>query len=249
MTLRRQYARALPGVALLAIWPVSPALAQDAAAAKAALQAKVEDLKQSLGANKKALQAYSWTETTQISLKGEVKKTEIKQCRYASDGTVIKTDAPGSAPAPAKQSSGGGGRKGGRVKEKVIENKVDEMKDYMQKSVALIKTYVPPDPGKIQASVAAGKAALDKDSTPDVAQLTFSDYNLPGDKLAIALNTSTKQLARVNVDSYLDKEKDAVTLAVRFAALPDGTNYDGETVLVAKAKQIQVKITNSGYTK
>ena len=44
-------------------------------------------------------------------------------------------------------------------------------------------------------------------------------------------------------------EKDVVTLAVRFAALPDGANYSAETVLVAKAKQIQVKITNSGYKK
>ena len=31
--------------------------------------------------------------------------------------------------------------------------------------------------------------------------------------------------------------------------LPDGVNYPAETALVAKAKQIQVKITNSGHHK
>ena len=51
------------------------------------------------------------------------------------------------------------------------------------------------------------------------------------------------------MNSYLGKEKDAVTLAVRFASLPDGVNYPAETVLIAKAKQIQVNITNSGYKK
>ena len=39
------------------------------------------------------------------------------------------------------------------------------------------------------------------------------------------------------------------TLAVNFDSLPDGTNYPKETVLDAKAKQIQVKISNSGHKK
>src|SRR6185369_7479385 len=114
---------------------------------------------------------------------------------------------------------------------------------------ALVKQYVPPDPAKIQAAAQGGKAALDKETSPGIAQLTITDYELPGDKLAIAFNSAAKQLAGVNVDSYLGKQKDTVTLAVRFASLPDGANYPAETVLVAKAKQIQVKITNSGHHK
>ena len=43
--------------------------------------------------------------------------------------------------------------------------------------------------------------------------------------------------------------EDAVTLAVSFDSLPDGTNYPKETVVDAKAKQIQVKMSNSGYKK
>jgi hypothetical protein len=40
-----------------------------------------------------------------------------------------------------------------------------------------------------------------------------------------------------------------VTLAVQFASLPDGTNYAQQTVLDAKAKQMQVTTTNSNYAK
>ena len=72
---------------------------------------------------------------------------------------------------------------------------------------------------------------------------------MPGDRLAISMNTAAKQLAGVNVNSTLGKDKEPVTLAVRFASLPDGVNYPGETVLVAKAKEIQVKITNTGHHK
>ncbi|HXK07446.1 MAG TPA: hypothetical protein VMS37_33940 [Verrucomicrobiae bacterium] len=237
--------------ALLAMWPAST-FAQDAGtgagdAGKGAFQAKVGELKQSLAANQKAIRQYTWTETTQISLKGEVKKTERKECRYSTDGQVIKTSLGDAAPPPAQQ--GGGRRRGGALKERVVEKKVDEMKDYMEDVAALVKQYVPPEPEKIQAAVQNGKAALNKESAPGIAELAFTDYVIPGDKLALSFNTEAKQLAAVNVDSYLGKEKDTVTLAVRFAALSDGVNYPAQTVLVAKAKQIQVTITNSGYSK
>src|SRR5512141_1552317 len=89
--------KTLPVFVLLAFWPVAGALAQDATGgSKAAVQAKAAELKQSLGANQKALQQYTWVETTEVSMKGEVKKTEKKECRYGTDGKVIKTDLPGA---------------------------------------------------------------------------------------------------------------------------------------------------------
>jgi hypothetical protein len=243
--------------AIIVGWMIAGAQAQEAkdpGAAKAAMQAKVAELKQSLAANQKALQQYTWVETTEISMKGEVKKTEQKECRYGTDGKVVKTDMGGGTPQPAQSSQGGGGKRrggrgGGAVKEKVIENKVEGLKEYMGAVATLVKQYVPPDPAKIQAAAQSGKAAMDNKSAPGITELTFTDYAVPGDRLAISLNAAAKQLAGVNVSSVLGKDKDPVTLAVRFASLPDGVNYPAETVLVAKAKQIQVKITNSGHHK
>src|SRR6476469_8656418 len=117
-------------------------------------------LKQSLAANQAALKQYTWVETTQISLKGEVKKQEQKQCLYGADGKVQKTPLPGAAPAKAEEKSSGGGRRGGgRLKENIIENKVEDMKEYMEKVAALVHQYVPPDAQKIQAAQAAGNVA------------------------------------------------------------------------------------------
>jgi len=255
----KPYPSVLTASLLLALWPVAGESGQNANsaspdAAKAALQGRVEELKQSLAANQKALHHYTWVETTEISLKGEVKKTEKKKCSYGSDGKVIKTDLAGAAPAPAPKAppNGGGrraGHRGGALKEKVIENKIDDLKEYMGDVAALVKQYVPPDPAKIQAAAQAGKVALDKLNNPGVAQLAIPDYHLPGDKLVVSFNSATKQLAAVNVNSYLGREKDIVTLAVRFASLPDAVNYPAETLLTASAKQIQVKIHNSEYKK
>jgi hypothetical protein len=38
-------------------------------------------------------------------------------------------------------------------------------------------------------------------------------------------------------------------MMVRLASLPDGVSFPAETVLAAKAKQIQVKIANGGQRK
>ena len=44
-------------------------------------------VKESLAQNQARLRTYSWVESTQVSLKGEVKKQEQKQCYYGADRT------------------------------------------------------------------------------------------------------------------------------------------------------------------
>jgi hypothetical protein len=212
-----------------------PASPQDRAAA----------LKKSLAENTAALRQYSWVETTQISLKGEVKKQEQKQCSYGADGKVVKTPIAGAAPEKPAASSGGGGRRGGgRVKEAIVENKVDDLKEYMEKVAALVQEYVPPDAQKIQAAQAAGNV------TVQAGTLAVKNYLKQGDSLTIGLDSAAKKLSSYNVASYVEKPNDdTVTLAVTFALLPDGTSYPQQVLLNVKSKNLQVKITNSGHKK
>jgi len=211
-------------------------------------QEKVAALKQSLAQNQAALKQYSWTETTQISLKGEVKKQEQKECHYGPDGKVQKTPLQGAA--PPQQQAGGGGRRGGRLKKEIAEKKVGEIKDYMERVAALVHEYVPPDPAKIQAAQAAGNVSVAPNPSQGSATLTFKDYLKAGDSLALGFDSGAKKIRSYDVHSYLDKPKeDDVTLAVSFASLPDGTNYAQQTILDATAKKIQVKVTNSDYKK
>ena len=205
-------------------------------------------VKESLAQNQTRLRTYTWVETTQVSMKGEVKKQEQKQCFYAADGKVQKTPIGAAPAAPAKQPAGGGGRRGGRVKEKIVENKVDDLKDYMERVVALVHQYVPPDPQKIQDAQTAG--SLSAQPTGAVVNLSIKNYLKPGDLVAIGFDTQGKQLSSYNVQSFVEKPKeDDVKLAVTFGRLEDGTSYPQQIVLDATAKKIQVKVTNSGYKK
>ncbi|MFN8006126.1 MAG: hypothetical protein U0V70_03705 [Terriglobia bacterium] len=203
-----------------------------------AVQQKVEAFKQASAKNKQALMQYSWIETTQLSLKGDVKSTKVQQCRYGPDGQVQKTTI--SQPPPPEKKRG--------VRGRVVEKKVDEMKDYMEKAVALIKQYVPPSPDKCKAAVAAGNASITPSGSGTV-QLMFKNYVQPGDSLTLSLDPNSNMVQGVNVNSYLGEEKDAVTLAVTYQPLPDGTNTIASKVLNVAAKQIVVNITDNNYQK
>jgi hypothetical protein len=235
-------------LALMLCLAAAPCLAWQAAAPSP--QEKVAALKEALAANQAALKGYTWTETTEISLKGEVKKKEQKLCRYGADGKVQKTPL-GDQPAPKpQQQGGGGGRRGARVKEHVVEKKVGEIKDYMGQVAALVHQYVPPDKDKIQAAQSAGNVSMKPDPSAGTALLAVKDYLKPGDSLAIGLNMAAKALSSYDVASYVEDPKDdQFTLSVAFDRLADGVSYPRQTVLDVKAKQIKVVVTNSGYAK
>jgi hypothetical protein len=208
---------------------------------------RVAALKQSLADSQTRLRRYEWIETTIISLKGEEKARKQQRCYYGADGKLQKVpvvaDTPKAQPAP---SGGGGGRGRGKLKEKVVENKKDDMKDYMERAAALIQKYVPPQPANIQKVKDSGKLVVAPQGQ-GLVRLELPDYLQPGDRFIIDVNGAANNLTAVNVSTYLDKPDDAVTLAVRFATLADGTSYTAQTTLDAKAKNIRVVTENSGH--
>ena len=215
-------------------------------------QAPPEDrsaaIKEALAKNQAALRQYTWIETTTISLKGEVKKQEKKQCVYGADGKVQKTPLPGQAAAPKQQEKGGGGRRGGRLKEAIVENKVEELTEYMEKAAALVHQYVPPDPQKIQEAQKAGNVAVQP--AGGVTTLNVKSYIKAGDSLSLGFDPTAKAMRSYNVKSYVEKPNDDdLTLSVKFSSLPDGTTYPETVVLNVTAKNVVVNVTNSGYTK
>src|SRR6266481_6234931 len=215
------------------------AIAQMGGAAGGELQQKMAAVKQAAAENQQRLHNYQWTETTQLTLKGEPKPPTQSMCQYGPDGTVQKTPM---GPPPEQPS-------GRRLKKHMIEKKQGEMKDYMGQVKGLLAMYVPPDPQRIQQAFQAGKASLNPAAGEGVAQLVFKDYAQPGDQMTLSFNTAARKISSVNVNTYMDNPKDAVTLAVQMASLPDGTNYAQQTVLDATAKKLQVTTTNSNYQK
>jgi hypothetical protein len=230
----QHHTRALGVAAMVAI---AFSGARFSAAQAPAVEQRVAALKQSLQDNQARLRKYEWVQTTIVSLKGEEKDRKQQRCYYGADGKVQKILLDEEKAAPPQ---------GGRLKERIVAKKSGEMRDYMEAAAALIQQYVPPNPADIDRARQGGKVAL-KPGQGGPVRLEFSDYLKPGDLLAVDIDAAANRLVGLIVNTYLDKAEDAVTLNVGFAALPDGTSYNAQTTLDAKAKNITVVVQNSGY--
>lgn len=201
------------------------------------LQEKLAIAREAARENKLRLMQYQWTETTQLTLKGDQKPPRQNLCQYGPDGQVQKTPI---SPPPEEPS-------GGRLKKRIIEKKKEEMQEYMDDVKAVIAMYVPPDPQRMQQAYQAGNLSINP--APGVMNLVFNNYAQPGDKMTLTFDPATKKITHLSVNAYMGEAKDAVTLQIQMATLTDGTSYPAQTVLNASAKELTVTTTNSNYQK
>jgi len=202
------------------------------------LQTHVAALKDSLTQSREQLKQYEWVETTVVLQNGEEKSTKQYRAHYGADGTVQKTLLEAS---PEKEGHG--------LRGHIIEKKKEELTDYMQRAVDLVKLYVPPSSEKIQAVKNAGNALLTTVELGRRVRLNFRNYQMPGDMLTIDLDPKSNRLLGAMVSTYLDDPKDAVELVIQFGSLPDGTTYPASVNLNAQAKKVTVQVTNADYRK
>jgi len=235
--------KAIPGNAikhckrLMMLGVVALAAAIPAFAQNPELQQKLAAVKQVIALNKQSLQQYQWTETTQLNLNGDAKPPTQNLCQYGPGGQVQKTPI---GPPPEQPS-------GGRLKQRVIEKKKAEMQDYMGDVKGLLSMYVPPDPQKMEQAYQSGQASLNPQG--GLVNLVFRNYAQQGDQMTLTFDPAASKVISLSVNTYMGQEKDAVTLQVQMATLPDGTNYVQQTVLNATAKKLVVTTTSSNYQK
>jgi len=226
------------GISLLALVLVCPGIAA-AQAPRPTVQERVAILKGTFAASQANLRQYEWIETTVVSLNGEEKSRKQQRCYYGADGVLQKALVDASPPPAAKPGLRG----------RIIANKTAELTDYMKSAVSLVKSYLPPDPAKIQASQNAGKVSIQVLDPGKRAQVNFHDYQKPGDNLAVVINLANNVVAGIGVSSYLDSPTDVVTLDAKMGQLNDGTIYTSDTTLNAAAKNLTVTVQNTGYRK
>ena len=216
--------------------------AQAQAPAQPTPQQRVAMLKQWLQASQAQVRAYEWIETTVVTKSGEEKSRSQNTCYYGVDGKLQKV------PVASSDSDDDSGRRPKRgLRARIAEEKKEEMTEYMKSAVALVHSYVPPDPGRMQQCVNTGKLSLNPIQPGRVVRLDFHDYMKGGDVVGITMELPTNRLMGMEVTSYLDSPEDAVVLNVEMGVLPDGTIYTQRTTLDAKAKGMTVTVENSGY--
>jgi hypothetical protein len=213
------------------------------------LAAKVAKFAEGAKANAAALRAYSWKQRVQVTLKGEAKPAKLYQMRYDADGKAQKTELTAEAPKtePEKEDRGRDrGRRGGDlVKKQIVENKIEDAKEYAAALADLCKDYLAPSPDLLTAFFSKAKPAQMPDGT---VQLVGQDVLTKGDKLVYEINADTQALKRVMFTAPL--EGDPVDGTVEFGSVPNGgPNYAARVTVNAPAKKLTAKIENFEYVK
>ena len=213
---------------------------QPIAAQNSEMQQKLADVKMAIGMNKQALAQYTYVQTTTVSLKGDVKKVTHDQVVTGPDGKPQKTslDPPQAPPAPS----------GGRIKQRIVEKKTDEFMEYADSIKALIQQYVPPDKDLIQQAAGAGNVALGPAAGgAGLVQLVISNYVKQGDKMTIVFNKAAGGMQSVSIASYLSAPSDAVTVNVKYAAIPGGPTHPSTITINGVSKQLTIVEQNDNY--
>ncbi len=192
------------------------------------------EIAKDIAANSQSLRQYTYLQTTEVILKGEVKNTRKAQVHY--DSTGQKVSVPLASAEPATEGRG--------LKARIVEKKKDEMKEYVERLVALMGQYLPPNSDKIKAALPTAQI------TPPAggdAKIAFNNYLKQGDTMALSVNSQSKKLDQISIQSSLDN--DPVSFLVDFARLPDGTNYPSMTSIKSPSKSLEIKVTTSDYHK
>ncbi len=208
-------------------------------------QQRVAMLKQWLAASQTQLRAYEWIETTVISKGGEEKARKQNSCYYGVDGKLQKVPVAGGT--SQEESHSGPMLPPARLLAKASAHKKEEMVEYMKQAKALIDSYIPPDPDRIQKVVNAGNMAVNMIAPGQRVRLDFKNYLKSGDVLSVDIELTTNRLLGVAVSSYIEKPSDAVSLNVSMGVLPDGTIYTAHSTLNAAAKDVTVVVDNTGH--
>jgi hypothetical protein len=219
-------------IGALALATTTTAIAQSAE-----LQRKLAVVKQAAAENKLRLQRYQWIETTRVTFKGSEQPPSQNLCHYGLDGQVQKTPIAAATALPSA----------GRNKQGTVEEKKAELDGTIENVKGVLGIYVPPDPQTMQQDYQAGKSSLEP--VGDILNFVFRDYAQPGDRMTLSFDPAKLAIIALKVNTYLGESKDAVTLQVQMASLPDGTNHVQRTVLDAAARQLVITTTNSGYQK
>ncbi|HEY6270937.1 MAG TPA: hypothetical protein VIX19_02965 [Terriglobales bacterium] len=224
--------------AILASSPWAKAQNPNPAGPTSELQQRLAEVKQATAENKQALSHYAWQQQETIAVKGNVKDTKTFQVHLGPDGKPQKVEMEN-----VPQSSGPDRGIKGRIKEK----KTEEYKEYGQQIGALAQQYAAPDPERLQQAYQQGNLMLAAGGMPGEVKMVIKNYVKPNDQVTLIFNRQAKAIQSMQIQSYLDDPKDAVTIAAQYSRLPDGTNHVSTMQINGVKKDLLITTENSNY--
>ena len=189
----------------------------------------VKKVSQARQENAKKTQDYSWSQRTEVKLKGETKSLKTEIVRFTVDGELQKTPIDETS---AKKPKG--------VRGKVAKKKAGEMKDWMADLGEVLKQYSLPTAGNLLDFL--NKAAVSPDG--DGRKLDATDVVQAGDRMSVWIGADHK-MTKTEVSTQHDGSD--VKLMTDHETTPDGLDYVARTTIVVPDKGVEMTVENFSY--
>ena len=210
-------------------------LALPAIAQEPDLTTLVDAFKANMADSQAVLQKYEWIETTVVNLDGIENPPRKKLCYYKANGDLRKDPLPVSGKRFARDM--------------IPPDEMEGLTKYVQDAMKLMYQYIPLNLSGIQSAQLGGNLFFKVTEPGKRALLTISNFLLPGDRMVLDLDLATKRPLSLSIDSYLDNQKNPVTLRVNYGSLYGTASFPRQTVLEAKGRDLKVTIQNTEYIK
>jgi hypothetical protein len=211
---------------------------QNQPAAANDLQQRLGEVKQAAAENKQALAHYSWQQQETVAVKGNVKDTKMFQVHLGPDGKQQKVEM-----ANMPQSSGPSHGLKGHIKEK----KKEEYQEYGRQIGALAQQYSVPDPERLQQAYQQGNLMLGSGGMPGEVKMIIKSYVKPNDQVTLLFNRQSKAIQSLQINTYLNDPKDAVTISAQYSKLAGGPSHVSTMQIHGVSKDLLITTQNSNY--
>jgi hypothetical protein len=195
-------------------------------------------------ANKAALRDYTWKSRTELKLKGESKNVKLEQVRYDIDGKLQKTPLTEPA-APPPQQPAASGRRGGRIKQKIVANKKEEFKELMQDLGALVAAYAHLPQDKLQAFAQQATAGKGEGAEAGTVRIQGANVLTEGDSLSVWIDPTSFMMRRIEIATTLESKP--VSLVAEYRSLDNGLTYQARATLLYPEKTVELTVENYEY--
>ena len=197
--------------------------------------------------NAAALRQYAWKTRTEIKMKGESKSVKLEQVRYDLDGKLEKTPIDGAPAPPAQKDAGRGGRRGGKLKEKVIEKKKDEFAELLQNLGQLVGSYAHMPPDKMRAFAASATLTPNQGDKKDQLLIQGKNVLQAGDTMSVWVDPKSYMFRAVEIQTSYEEKP--VHFKGDFQPLTAGPTYSARSVLEYPDKEVELIVENYDYQK
>ncbi|MBZ5603408.1 MAG: hypothetical protein LAO79_13990 [Acidobacteriia bacterium] len=193
---------------------------------------------QKMKENAEALKQYSYKRRTTIRIKDRTAaRTDL--VRYVDGKMEV---AP--LESPARPAGGGRGELRGRMAQKKIAKKKEEMKKETEQLTSLVRSYLG---GGAESKGLLEKVAISRvGSGPDAdIKLTASGVVSPSDSLSLVWSVAGRRPAQVEIRAAVEGKPVGVT--VEYASLPQGPFYAARTTIAMPKKDLTITIDAFDY--